>query len=198
MKIANINLIKFFLILLILGIQTPAFSEEVEPEFDLNQFLSTLSGVYVSIDKPSVIVSIHVNANDNSIVVIDVSGTLDFLRDIWYISEEEYEQNLAVSPMERGFIGKFQTEEQIYIGGQKNYIPDVIYAGLNSIVPEQERSSKNSIGLQSLISHILEKSFMEMFFLVDITNPNQTIGVFRDTGVIYNSFGYRNGFVKIF
>jgi hypothetical protein len=197
MKLGYINLIKSLLLLLILGLQTPAFSEEVEPEFDLNQFLSTLSGVYVSRDKPSVIVSIHVNANDNSIVVIDVSGTLEFLRDIWYISEEEYKQNLTVSPMERGFIGKFQTEEQIYIGGQKNYIPHFIYAGLNPIVPEQERSSKNSIGLQSLISHIFEKSFMEMVFPVDITNPIQTTGFFRSTS-IYNNFGYWNGFVKIF
>jgi hypothetical protein len=197
MKIANINLIKFFLILLILGLQTPAFSEEVEPEFDLKQFLSTLSGVYASIDKPSVILSIHVNANDNSIVVIDVSGTLEFLRDIGYISEEEYKQNLTVSPMERGFIGKLQNEEQIYIGGQKNYIPHAIYAELNPIVPEQERSSKNSIGLQSLISLLLEKSFMEMFFVVDITNPIQITGFSRSTS-IYNDFGYLNGFVKVF
>jgi len=196
MKLASINLIKSFVVLLVLGIQNPAFSEEVD--FDLNQFLTTLSGVYVSIDKPSVILSIHVNANDNSIVVIDVSGTLEFLKDIGYISEEEYKQNLTVSPMERGFIGKFQNEEQIYIGGQKNYIPHAIYAELNPIVPEQERSSKNSIGLQSIISRLLEKSFMEMVFVVDITNPIQTTGVFRDTGVIYNDFGYFNGFVKIF
>ena len=197
MKIGSINLIKSFLLLLVLGIQNPAFSEEVEPEFDLNQFISTLSGVYVSIDKPSVILSIHVNANDNSIVVIDVSGTLEFLRDIGYISEEEYKQNLTVSPMERGFIGKFQTEEQIYIGGQKNYIPHTIDAELNPIVPEQERSSKNSIGLQSQISLLLEKSFMEMFFVVDITNPIQITGFSRSTS-IYNDFGYLNGFVKIF
>jgi hypothetical protein len=196
MKIANINLIKFFLILLILGLQTPAFSEEVEVEFDLKQFLSTLSGVYASIDNPSVIVSIHVNANDNSIVVIDVSGTLDFLRDIGYISEEEYKQNLTVSPMERGFIGKLQNEEQIYIGGQKNYIPHTIDAELNPIIPEQERSSKNSIGLQSLIGHIFEKSFMEMVFSVEITNPIQT-RFFRNTS-IHNDFGYLNGFVKVF
>jgi len=195
MKIGSINLIKSFLLLLILGIQNPAFSEEVEPEFDLNQFLSTLSGVYVSIDKPSVILSIHVNANDNSIVVIDVSGTLEFLRDIGYISEEEYKQNLTVSPMERGFIGKLQNEEQIYIGEQKNYIPHAIYAGLNPIVPEQERSSKNSIGLQSIF---IVKSFMEMVFPVDITNPIQTTGVFRYTGMFQLNFGYRNGFVKIF
>ncbi len=195
MKIGSINLIKSFLLLLILGIQNPAFSEEVEPEFDLNQFISTLSGVYVSIDKPSVILSIHVNANDNSIVVIDVSGTLEFLRDIGYISEEEYKQNLTVSPMERGFIGKFQTEEQIYIGGQKNYIPHTIDAELNPIVPEQERSSKNSIGLQSIF---IVKSFMEMVFPVDITNPIQTTGVFRYTGMFQLNFGYRNGFVKIF
>ncbi len=195
MKIGSINLIKSFLLLLVLGIQNPAFSEEVEPEFDLNQFISTLSGVYVSIDKPSVILSIHVNANDNSIVVIDVSGTLEFLRDIGYISEEEYKQNLTVSPMERGFIGKFQTEEQIYIGGQKNYIPHTIDAELNPIVPEQERSSKNSIGLQSIF---IVKSFMEMVFPVDITNPIQTTGVFRYTGMFQLNFGYRNGFVKIF
>ncbi len=195
MKIGSINLIKSFLLLLVLGIQNPAFSEEVEPEFDLNQFLSTLSGVYVSIDKPSVILSIHVNANDNSIVVIDVSGTLEFLRDIGYISEEEYKQNLTVSPMERGFIGKLQNEEQIYIGEQKNYIPHAIYAGLNPIVPEQERSSKNSIGLQSIF---IVKSFMEMVFPVDITNPIQTTGVFRYTGMFQLNFGYRNGFVKIF
>ncbi len=195
MKIGSINLIKSFLLLLVLGIQNPAFSEEVEPEFDLNQFISTLSGVYVSIDKPSVILSIHVNANDNSIVVIDVSGTLEFLRDIGYISEEEYKQNLTVSPMERGFIGKLQNEEQIYIGEQKNYIPHAIYAGLNPIVPEQERSSKNSIGLQSIF---IVKSFMEMVFPVDITNPIQTTGVFRYTGMFQLNFGYRNGFVKIF
>jgi len=195
MKIGSINLIKSFLLLLVLGIQNPAFSEEVEPEFDLNQFLSTLSGVYVSIDKPSVILSIHVNANDNSIVVIDVSGTLEFLRDIGYISEEEYKQNLTVSPMERGFIGKLQNEEQIYIGEQKNYIPHAIYAGLNPIVPEQERSSKNSIGLQSIF---IVKSFMEMVFPVDITNPIQTAGIYRYTGMFSLSFGYLNGFVKVF
>ncbi len=188
------NFGKYFLIILAISLPNQALSQPVEPDFDLNQFLTTLSGVYVSIDKPSVILSIHVNANDNSIVVIDVSGTLEFLRDIWYISEEEYKQNLTVSPMERGFIGKFQKE---YLGLGK-YIPNYIYAGLNPIVPEQERSSKNSIGLQSLISHILEKSFMEMVFPVDITNPIQTTGVFRDTGVIYNDFGYFNGFVKIF
>jgi len=191
MKIGSINLIKSFLLLLILGIQNPAFSEEVEPEFDLNQFISTLSGVYVSIDKPSVILSIHVNANDNSIVVIDVSGTLEFLRDIGYISEEEYKQNLTVSPMERGFIGEFQKE---YLGLGK-YIPNYINAGLNPIVPEHERSSKNSIGLQSIF---IVKSFMEMVFPVDITNPIQTTGVFRYTGMFQLNFGYRNGFVKIF
>ena len=193
MKIGSINLIKSFLLLLILGIQNPAFSEEVEPEFDLNQFLSTLSGVYVSIDKPSVILSIHVNANDNSIVVIDVSGTLEFLRDIWYISEEEYEQNLTVSPMERGFIGSFQTE---YLELEK-YIPNYIHAGLNPIVPEHERSSKNSIGLQSIFSET-ETVFMGMVFPVDMANPIQTTGVFRDTGMFRLNFGYRNGFVKVF
>jgi len=110
MKIGSINLMKSFLILLMLGIQNPAFSEEVD--FDLNQFLSTLSGVYVSIDKPSVILSIHVNANDNSIVVIDVSGTLEFLRDIGYISEEEYEQNITVSPMERHRENSCEVQQQ--------------------------------------------------------------------------------------
>ncbi len=192
------NFGKYFLIILAISfLQKQALSQTTEPDFDLNQFLTTLSGVYVSIDKPSVILSIQVNANDNSIAVIDVSGTLEFLRDIGYISYEEYQQNLNISPMERGFIGKLQNEEQIYMGGQKNYIPHTIDAELNPIVPEQERSSKNSIGLQSQISLLLEKSFMEMFFVVDITNPIQITGFSRSTS-IYNDFGYLNGFVKVF
>jgi len=187
MKIGSINLMKSFLILLMLGIQNPAFSEEVD--FDLNQFLTTLSGVYVSINKPSVILSIHVNVNDNSIVVIDVSGTLEFLRDIGYISYEEYQQNLNISPLERGFIGNLT----IYYPQR----PSEILAGLNPLVSEQERSSKNSVGLESGFI-IGKKSFIEMVFPVDITNPIQTFGIFRDTGVIYNNFGYRKGFVKVF
>ncbi len=187
----------FTLLLFYIVVSHQAFGEEVEPDFDLNQFLTTLSGVYVSIDKPSVILSLHVNANDNSIVVIDVSGTLEFLRDIGYLSEEEYQQNLKIAPLERGFLGKFQKEEDIYIGGQKNYIPHTISAGLNPIVPEPERSSQNSIGLQSLISHIFEKSFMEMVFPVDITNPIQTTHFFRNTS-IHSDFGYLNGFIKVF
>ncbi len=189
------NLIKSFLLLLMLGIQNPAFSGLFD--FELNQFLSSLSGVYVSVDKPSVILSIQVNANDNSIVVIDVSGTLEFLRDIEYLSEEEYKQNLNISPLEKGFIGKFQKEEDIYIELPKNYIPRFIYAGLNPILEEQERSSQNSIGLQSQVSHIFEKSFIEMVFPIDIINPIQTTHFFRNTN-ISSHFGYLNGFVKVF
>jgi hypothetical protein len=189
MKIANINLIKFFLILLILGLQTPAFSEEVDPELDLKQFLSTLSGVYASRDKSSVIVSIHVNANDNSIVVIDVSGTLEFLRDIGYISEEEYKQNINIAPLERGFFGeltRYETE-----------IQTEFLAGLNPLVPEQERSSQNSVGLESHF-FIGNKSFMVIDFVVDTTNEVQTVAIFRPTEMFWFSFGYRNGFIKIF
>ena len=188
------NFGKYFLIILAISLfQNQALSQTTEPDFDLNQFLTTLSGVYVSIDKPSVILSIQVNANDNSIVVIDVSGTLEFLRDIWYISEDEYKQNLTVSPMERGFIGKFQKEYP----GLGKYIPNYIYAGLNPILNEQDRSSKNSIGLQSIFSKT-ETVFMGMFFSVDMANPIQTTYFFRYTGMFYSSFGYRKGFVKIF
>jgi len=114
MKIGSINLMKSFVVLLILGIQNPAFSEEVEPDVESND-VPTLSGVYVSRDNPSVILSIHVKENDSSFVVIDVSGTLDFLRDIWYISKEEYEQNITVSPLERAFIGTI-SENRATIG----------------------------------------------------------------------------------
>jgi hypothetical protein len=184
------NFGKYFLIILAISLlQNQALSQTAEPDFDLNQFLTTLSGVYVSIDKPSVILSIHVNANDNSIVVIDVSGTLEFLRDIGYISEEEYQQNLTVSPMERGFIG----ELTIYHPES----PPEILAGLNPLVEEQERSSQNSVGLES--SFIIgKKSFLEINFLVDTTNPIQTAGIYRYTGMFSLKFGYRNGFVKIF
>ena len=187
MKRGYMNLIKSFVVLLILGIQNPAFSEEVD--FDLNQFLSTLSGVYVSVDKPSVILSIHVNVNDNSIVVIDVSGTLEFLRDIGYISEEEYQQNLNISPLERGFIGNLTTYETVQ--------QTEIVAGLNPIVPEQERSSTNSVGLETHF-FIGNKSFMVIDFVVDTTNPVQTAAIFRTTEMFWFNFGYRNGFVKVF
>ena len=183
------NFHKCFIFMLFSVVSHQTFGNDAEPDFDLNQFLTTLSGVYVSIDKPSVILSIQVNANDNSIVVIDVSGTLEFLRDIGYISEEEYKQNLTVSPMERGFIG----ELTIYHPES----PPEILAGLNPLVEEQERSSQNSVGLES--SFIIgKKSFMEINFLVDTTNPIQTAGIYRYTGMFSLTFGYRNGFVKIF
>ncbi len=103
------NFGNYFLIILAISLlQNQALSQTTEPDFDLNQFLTTLSGVYVSIDKPSVILSIQVNANDNSIVVIDVSGTLEFLKDIGYISEEEYKQDINIAPLERGFFGELQ------------------------------------------------------------------------------------------
>jgi hypothetical protein len=179
MKLGNINLIKSFLLLLILGLQTPAFSEEVEPELDLNQFLSTLSGVYVSRDKPSVILSIHVNENDSSYVVIDVSGTLDFLRDIWYISPEEYEQNITVSPLERAFIGTVN----------ENWAA----IGLDPIVPESERSSKNSIGKKSALTN----SFIDLFFWIDNKSNSIRAGFSREAIGIHFSY-YIRGFIKIF
>jgi hypothetical protein len=179
MKPSNINLIKFFLILLILGLQTPAFSQQVEPEFDLKQFLSTLSGVYASIDNPSVILSIHVNANESSYVVIDVSGTLDFLRDIWYISPEEYEQNITVSPLERAFIGTVN----------ENWAA----IGLEPIVPESERSSEYSIGIQSASTN----SFIELFFWIDNKSNSIRAGFGRSGIGVYFSY-YLRGFIKIF
>ncbi len=172
------NLIKSFLLLLMLGIQNPAFSEEVSPEVDSNQ-QPTLTGVYVSIDNPSVILSIHVKENNRSFLVIDVSGTLDFLRDIWYISKEEYEQNIAVSPLERAFIGT-RTEEMATIG-------------LEPLVPESERSSKYSIGIQSAST----ESFIDLGFWID-ESSNSTYALLGRSGIgVYFSY-YRGGLLKIF
>ncbi len=91
--------------------------------------------------------------------------------------------------MERGFFG----ELTIYHPES----PPEILAGLNPLVEEQERSSQNSVGLES--SFIIgKKSFMEINFLVDTINPIQTAGIYRYTGMFRLSFGYFNGFVKIF
>jgi hypothetical protein len=179
MKIGNINLIKSFLILLMLGIQNPAFSEEeVEPDVESND-VPTVTGVYVSRDNPSVILSIHFNEEKNSIVVIDVSGTLDFLRDIWYISEEEYEQNITVSPLERAFIGTIN-ENRATIG-------------LEPLVPESERSSKNSIGKQSASTN----RFIDLFFWIDKRSNSIRAGFSREAIGIHFSY-YRGGLLKIF
>ncbi len=178
MKIGSINLIKSFLVLLILGIQNPAFSQEVEPDVDSNH-VPTLSGVYVSIDNPSVILSIHVNENDSSYVVIDVSGTLDFLRDIWYISPEEYEQDITVSPLERAFIGTVN----------ENWAT----IGLDPIVPESERSSKNSIGKKSASTN----SFIDLRFWIDKKTNSIRAGFGRSGIGVYFSY-YLRGFIKIF
>ncbi len=178
MKRGNMNLIKSFLLLLMLGIQNPAFSEEVSPEVDSNQ-QPTLTGVYVSIDNPSVILSIHFNEQKNSIVLIDVSGTLDFLRDIWYISQEEYEQNIAVSPLERAFIGTIDENRAMI--------------GLDPLVPESERSSKYYIGKKSALTN----SFIDLGFWIDESSNSIRVVLSRSGIGFYFSY-YRRGLYKIF
>ena len=108
-----------------------------------------------------------------------MSGTLDFLRDIWYISQEEYEQNIAVSPLERAFIGTID-ENRATIG-------------LDPLVPESERSSKYSIGKKS----ILTDSFIDLGSWIDESSNSIRVVLSRSAIGVYFSY-YRRGLVKIF
>ncbi len=168
----------FIFLLFSIVVSHQAFGEEVEPDVESND-VPTVTGVYVSRDNPSVILSIHFNEEKNSIVVIDVSGTLDFLRDIWYISEEEYEQNITVSPLERAFIGTINE--------------NMATTGLEPLVPESERSSKNSIGKQSALTN----RFIDVGFWIDKRSNSIRVGFSREAIGIHFSY-YIRGFIKIF
>lgn len=110
---------------------TTAFSLEA----GISEALSKVSGVYVAIDYPKdpYIISVHVNGD--TIGVIDISDSLDFLLMTHYVSQEEYQQNIKLSIAGRTFIGKLNTT---YAS------PTFMSTVLKPLLPENLERVKNS------------------------------------------------------
>jgi|WetSurMetagenome_2_1015567.scaffolds.fasta_scaffold35043_3 hypothetical protein len=177
LSLKKLSITLLFLVSALSSLSINATTEET----GVAEALSKVSGVYVAIAYPKdpYIISVHVNGD--TIGVIDISDSLDFLLMTHYVSQEEYQQNIKLSIAERTFIGKLNTT---YAS------PTFMSTVLKPLLPENLERVKNSPCSWGWKF----SCFMDFSFSINQTTNKTSASFSEDTGIAY--FTYQ--FIKVF
>ncbi|ALG66586.1 hypothetical protein [Beggiatoa leptomitoformis] len=150
------------------------------------------SGVYIRDDfryKDAPITYLSVHVNGSSVMIIDVNQHLHFLRNVGYITQQEYENNIQVSAEDRVFYGQ--------------------HYGIHPVEPTTDNNPFKTLhyvyapGMDPLLLSKPDDTWWVPFFRATFRalenkstgEKKYTMGLDRDVGGIYFDYG---NFTKIF